>query len=171
MCYITCVCVDQTLWHQFRNILNMLWPLIRVRGHSTLFPLSYKSEDDGSKAVCLFVQKLPSRLLTCVWLFCSCVTLEWLNNPAKARNTFLCSFIQWPCPFLWAVTHFNCSLCFVSVLKCHMWWWWCSLFLTWFAFMPRCWRADRCTSDAGFVEESESDSLTMRKKWPPLSFF
>lgn len=95
--------------------------------------------------VSLSVQKLPSRLLTCSWLFCSCVMLEWLNNPAKAHNTFLCNLIQWPCPFLWAVTHLNCSLCFVSVLKCHMWWCWCSLFLTCFAFTPRCWQVDqRC---------------------------
>lgn len=118
----------------------------------------------------LVVQKLPSPLLTCFWL-CSCVMLEWLNNPAKAHNTFLCRLIQWPCPFLWAVTHFKCSLCFDAVIKCHMWWRWCSLFHTWFASMPRCWRPDRWTSDAGVVEESESHLVTMHKNWPPLAFF
>lgn len=169
MCYISCVCIDQTLWQE-----HCEYALTFDQSERSQHFVSFLSPDFMKlqewrwwQQVNLFVQKLPSRLLTRFWLFCSCVMLEWLN---KAHNTFLCSLIQCPCPFLWAVAHFNCSLCFVSVLKCHMWWWWCSLFLTCFAFMPRCWRADRWTSHAGFVEESESHSVTMHKNWPPLSF-
>lgn len=36
-CCIACVCIQQTLWHELKNVLNRRWALIRVRGRSSCF--------------------------------------------------------------------------------------------------------------------------------------